>query len=151
MNVGTQTEIAGDVGGSTGPGATHTPIAFVHSSIPAGARLRMPWQRDFNSLVYVLTGYGSAGPERRPLSSGQLAVFGSGDVVSVEAVDKQDSHSPNLEILVLGGRPIGEPVAAYGPFVMNTEAELHTAIEDYRAGRMGVIPPGALMPHVVRD
>jgi redox-sensitive bicupin YhaK (pirin superfamily) len=76
-------------------------------------------------------------------------VYGSGDYLGIAAADRQDSSSPDLEVLVLGGKPIGEPVAAYGPFVMNTEAELAQAVADYRAGRLGVIPPGALMPHVV--
>jgi len=143
--------IAGEVAGHTGPGSTHTPISFVHATIAPGARLRLPWRPDFNALGYVLAGSGGAGSEGRPVSSGQLAVFGPGDYVTFAASDRQDSSSPNLEVLVLGGRPIGEPVAAYGPFVMNTEAELVQAIEDYRAGRLGVIPPDALMPHVPRS
>jgi redox-sensitive bicupin YhaK (pirin superfamily) len=53
-------------------------------------------------------------------------------------------------VLLLGGLPIREPVAAYGPFVMNTREELQQAVDDYRSGRLGVIPPNALMPHVVR-
>jgi hypothetical protein len=51
-----------------------------------------------------------------------------------------------LEVLVLGGRPIGEPVAQWGPFVMNTRAELQQALDDYRAGRLGVIPDDGLQP-----
>jgi redox-sensitive bicupin YhaK (pirin superfamily) len=117
--------------------------------VSPGARLRLPWRPDFNALIYVLAGSGVVGPQRNAVSSGQLVVYGSGDYLSIAAVDRQDSSSPDLEILVLGGKPIGEPVAAYGPFVMNTEAELAQAVEDYRAGRLGVIPPGALMPHVV--
>ena len=98
----------------------------------------------------VLAGSGVAGPRGRPISGGQLAVFGSGDYLTVAAAERQDGSTANLEVLVLGGRPIGEPVAAYGPFVMNTEAELVQAMQDYRAGRLGVIPPDALMPHVPR-
>jgi quercetin 2,3-dioxygenase len=141
--------IAGNVSGYPGPGSTHTPISFLHATISPGAQLRLPWRPDFNALVYVLAGSGFVGPQRHPVSGGQLAVYGSGDYLGIAAADRQDSSSPDLEILVLGGKPIGEPVAAYGPFVMNTEAELAQAVADYRAGRLGVIPPGALMPHVV--
>jgi quercetin 2,3-dioxygenase len=142
--------IAGDVGGFTGPGSTHTPISFIHASISAGAKLELPWRQDFNALVYVLSGSGRVGPDGRPVAGGQLAAFGSGDYLTVSAEERQESRSPNLEVLVLGGRPIREPVAAYGPFVMNTEDELMQAILDYRAGRLGVIPPDALMPHTPR-
>jgi quercetin 2,3-dioxygenase len=142
--------IAGDVDGHAGPGTTRTPITFLHATISPGARLHVPWRPDFNALVYALAGRGSVGAERRPLAGGQLAVLGAGDALQVAAEDTQDSSSPNLEVLVLGGRPIGEPVAWYGPFVMNTEQELRQAIDDYRAGRLGVIPANAIMPHVVR-
>jgi redox-sensitive bicupin YhaK (pirin superfamily) len=70
----------------------------------------------------------------------QLAVLGDGDHLVVAADADQDSHTPNLEVLLLGGRPIREPVAHYGPFVMNTRDELVQAIEDFQAGRMGHIP-----------
>lgn len=52
-----------------------------------------------------------------------------------------------MEVLVLGGKPIREPVVAYGPFVMNSKSELVQALEDYNAGKFGTIPPNALMPH----
>jgi redox-sensitive bicupin YhaK (pirin superfamily) len=139
--------VAGEVDGHAGPGSTHTPIAFVHASVSPGARLNLPWRADFNALVYVLAGDGSIGPEHHPISTGQLAVLGAGERVSVRASEQQDGRTPTLEILVLGGRPIGEPVAAYGPFVMNTRAEIMQAMEDYQAGRLGVIPANALMPY----
>jgi hypothetical protein len=75
-------------------------------------------------------------------------VFGRGDWFEVRGDDHQDSRSPALELLILGGRPIREPVAAYGPFVMNTRAELGQALEDFQAGLFGQIPADALMPHV---
>jgi redox-sensitive bicupin YhaK (pirin superfamily) len=139
--------IAGDLAGATGPGSTHTPITFVHVTVSPGALLRLPWKPDFNALVYALAGTGRVGSQGQPMSGGQLAVFGTGDYLTLAAGGRQDGISPDLEVLVLGGRPIREPVATYGPFVMNTQAELMQAIEDYRAGRLGVIPPNALMPH----
>jgi quercetin 2,3-dioxygenase len=142
--------IAGELAGHPGPGSTHTPIAFLHATLSPGARLRLPWRPDFNALVYVLSGRGSVGAEDRPVEGGQLAVFGPGDVITLAAAQRQDGSSPNLELLVLGGRPIREPVAAYGPFVMNTEAEIMQAIADFRAGRLGVIPADAIMPHTGR-
>jgi redox-sensitive bicupin YhaK (pirin superfamily) len=136
--------IAGDVAGHPGPGITHTPIAMVHATLNPGAELRLPWQPDFNALVYVLAGRGTAGPSRAPVRMGQLAAFGPGQVISLTADLDQESRSPNLEALILGGRPIGEPVAWYGPFVMNTHAELAQAFDDFRRGRLGRIPAGQL-------
>jgi redox-sensitive bicupin YhaK (pirin superfamily) len=139
--------IAGDLAGHRGPGATYTPISLVHTTIAPGARLSLPWPKEFNALAYVLAGSAKVGPDQRPVTAGQLVVFGAGDRLEITGDPKQDGRSPAAEVLVLGGRPIREPVAAYGPFVMNTRAELVQAVDDYQAGRLGVIPPGALMPH----
>ncbi|TME58009.1 MAG: pirin family protein [Chloroflexi bacterium] len=132
--------IAGEVAGHSGPGITHTPISLLHATVSPGAELRLPWRPEFNGLVYVLAGHGTAGATRAPISTGQLAAFGAGDLISLTADLAQESRSPNLEVLVLGGEPIGEPVAWYGPFVMNTHEELAQAFDDYRRGRMGTIP-----------
>ena len=139
--------VAGEVAGHRGPGATHTPITFLHATVAPGARLHLPWRPDFNALAYVLSGSGRAGSEGRPVGEGDLVVFGPGDHLLLRADERQETASPNLEVVVLGGQPIREPVAWYGPFVMNTRAEVLRAVEDYQAGRLGVVPAGALMPH----
>jgi quercetin 2,3-dioxygenase len=132
--------IAGEIAGHAGPGSTHTPIALVHATISPGASLALPWRPDFNALGYVLSGRGTVGGQARPIDSGQLAVFGPGDTINFTAHARQDGRTPALDVLLLGGRPIREPVAAYGPFVMNTRAELAEAFQDYQAGRLGSIP-----------
>jgi redox-sensitive bicupin YhaK (pirin superfamily) len=134
--------IAGKVAGITGPGSTHTPINYVHATLAPGAALNLPWRADFNALVYVLNGDGTVGPDAQPVTTGQLAVFErdhEGSII-VRANAQQESRHPNLDVLVLGGQRIGEPVAWQGPFVMNTKAELNQAFDDFRAGKMGVVP-----------
>jgi len=132
--------IAGDVAGHQGPGSTYTPMTFVHATLSPGARLTLPWRADYNALVYVLAGSGTVGPDARPVQTGQLSLFGDGDTVTVTASTVQESRSPNLDVIVLGGRPIREPVAWMGPFVMNTREEVMQAMADYQAGRLGSIP-----------
>ena len=139
--------IAGELGGVRGPGSTHTPISIVHATVSPGAQLSLPWRPEFNALVYVLSGRGTVGVERRPVHTGQLAVLGAGDRLTVSADAAQESRNPALDVVVLGGQPIREPMAQYGPFVMNTRDELQQAVEDFQSGRLGVIPDGALMPH----
>ncbi|ORB29295.1 pirin family protein [Mycolicibacterium parafortuitum] len=139
--------IAGDIDGRSGPGATHTPITLAHATIEPGAQLNLPWNRDFNALVYVLSGRGAVGPVGHPIQQGQLAVLGPGDRITVSAEARQDSHRPALEVLLLGGKPIREPIFQYGPFVMNTKSQILEAVEDFQAGKFGAIPPDALRPH----
>jgi len=132
--------IAGELDGHAGPGSTYTPISLVHATVSPGARLRLPWRRDFNALVYVLAGQGSVGSDRRPVRKGQLVVLGAGDRLQVEAATAGPQAEPDLEVLVLGGQPIREPVAWAGPFVMNTRAEVVQAFDDFQAGKLGSIP-----------
>jgi quercetin 2,3-dioxygenase len=132
--------IAGDVAGHQGPGSTYSPMTLVHATLSPGARLSIPWRADYNALVYALAGRGSVGAEERPIGMGQLAVFGHGNTLTIAASRTQESRSPSLDVLILGGRPIGEPVAWMGPFVMNTREEVLQAIADYQAGRLGSIP-----------
>lgn len=140
--------IAGELAGHAGPGATHTPMTYLHATVAPGALLSLPWRPDFNALVYVLSGSGTVGTDARPVRGGQLVAFGDGDRIEIAAAP--GGAAEPLELIVLGGRPIGEPVAWYGPFVMNTKAELAQAMDDYRAGRLGVIPADALMPYRAR-
>ncbi|RMI38972.1 pirin family protein [Streptomyces triticirhizae] len=132
--------IAGELAGHTGPGATHTPITMIHATLAPGAELTLPWREDFNALAYVLAGRGTVGPDRRPVHTGQTAVYGKGTSLTVRADEQQDSNTPDLDVVLLGGRPIREPMAHYGPFVMNTRAELQQAFEDFQKGRLGTVP-----------
>ncbi|WP_204804711.1 pirin family protein [Mycobacterium riyadhense] len=131
--------IAGEIDGHRGPGATHTPITLAHATLESAARLNIPWRRDFNALVYPLSGRGSVGPVGHPIRQGQLAVLGPGDRITIAA-------RSTLDVLILGGRPIREPVFHYGPFVMNSRAEVIEALEDYQTGKFRSIPPNAVMP-----
>jgi quercetin 2,3-dioxygenase len=132
--------IAGDVSGHRGPGSTHTPISLVHATVQPGAELVLPWPSDFNALVYALSGDGAIGPDARPFHTGQLAVHGPGDALVLRADPNQESRHRALDVLVLGGTPIGEPVVTHGPFVMNTRAEIIQAFEDFDAGKLGTVP-----------
>jgi quercetin 2,3-dioxygenase len=137
--------IAGEVGGLTGPGSTHTPMAMVHATIAPGGTLELPWRPDFNALVYAMSGDGFVGPDQSPFGTGQLAVLGRGDALRLSAARTQQArYAAGLDVVILGGRPIREPVAWAGPFVMNTRAEVIQAFEDYQAGRLGQpIPHGS--------
>lgn len=135
--------IAGDIAGFTGPSSTHTPITYAHATLAPGAEISVPWQPEFSAFAYVLTGRGTAGAEGRPVEAGQLAVFGPGGHLVLRASDRR---SEPFDVLLLGGLPIREPVAHHGPFVMNTRREIVQALEDFQAGRLGVIPVDQLAP-----
>jgi quercetin 2,3-dioxygenase len=132
--------IAGSLGDVDGPGMTHTPIAIAHVTLMPGGQLTLPWKQGYNALTYVLAGRGTVGMDRTDLEMGQMAVHVDGDFLVLAAKETQDSRTNAFEVLILGGEPIREPVATYGPFVMNTRAELQQAFEDYEAGRLGQIP-----------
>ena len=132
--------IAGDLGTAKGPGSTYTPMVMVHASIAPGAQLVLPWDPGHNCLVYILNGRGTVGPDATPIRTGQLALLGEGEALTVAAADASQEGSAAMEVLLLGGRPIREPIAWAGPFVMNTEAEVRQAFEDFQAGRLGSVP-----------
>jgi redox-sensitive bicupin YhaK (pirin superfamily) len=133
--------IAGEIDGVKGPGSTHTPIVVAHATIAAGHRMTIPWNPAYNALAYGLAGEGNVGIAAAPFGVGRLAVFGAGDTITISASD----HSP-LDVILLGGEPIGEPVEQHGPFVMNTRAELQQAVNDFQAGRMGTVPANGIRP-----
>jgi redox-sensitive bicupin YhaK (pirin superfamily) len=132
--------IAGELDGHAGPGSTHSPMVMVHATVAAGASVTLPWDPAFNALAYVLSGDGTIGEDRQPVTAGQLAVYGPGDSITFGATSTPSERTPSFDVLLLGGRPIGEPVFAHGPFVMNTRAEVVQAFEDFQAGKMGQIP-----------
>ncbi|HMK10323.1 MAG TPA: pirin family protein [Acidimicrobiales bacterium] len=138
--------IAGELDGHDGPGVTHTPITYAHATVSPDAQLDVRWNEGYNAMAYVLSGRGYAGAERRPIDSHDLVLFGAGDVITLEAARGQPDDSPNFEVLLLGGVPIREPIAHYGPFLMNTREEIIEAMDDFQAGRMGVIPATDLAP-----
>lgn len=133
--------IAGDLGDAKGPGSTHSPIVMAHATLSPGARMVLPWNPQFNALAYGLKGSGFVGQDRHAFQLGQAVVFGDGDVITIEAGAKD-----SFDVILLGGEPIGEPVEQYGPFVMNTRAELQQAFDDYQRGRLGVVPANGIQP-----
>jgi len=133
--------IAGDIAGITGPGSTRTPIVMAHATILPGSRMVLPWNPLFNALAHVVKGSGFVGIDHHSFVVGQTAVFGTGDTITLEA-----SAHEALDVILLGGQPIGEPVEQYGPFVMNTRAELQQAFDDYQRGRLGTVPAGGVQP-----
>jgi redox-sensitive bicupin YhaK (pirin superfamily) len=139
--------LAGQIAEFSGPGISHTPLAITHVTVAPGAEVEIPWRTDFNALAYVLAGSGYVGSDLRPISTGQMAVLIDGDTVKLRAADTQESRSPNLEVFLIGGVPLRQPVFQYGPFVMNTKAEVVQAFEDFQAGRFGHIPADAIQPH----
>jgi hypothetical protein len=129
--------IAGEALGARSAIETRTPIMYLHFSIDPGAEVVQPVPQDYNVFAYVIAGKGLFGSDRNVASSRQVVVFANdGGQVSIKA--HSESASP-LEVLVIAGRPLNEPVARYGPFVMNSDEEIAQAIEDYRNGRMGKI------------
>jgi redox-sensitive bicupin YhaK (pirin superfamily) len=128
--------IAGEALGAKAVIDTRTPIVYQHWTLQPGARVTVSVPGDHNAAAYVFDGFARLGPEGRPARSGQLAVFGDGDAVEMSV--RADAAGP-AELLLLAGRPLNEPVARYGPFVMNTEAQIHEAMADFRAGRLGAI------------
>ena len=128
--------IAGEALGRDGIVSTHTPILYVHFTLAPGASVEQAVPRSRNAIAYVVSGEARFTESARTATAGQMAVFlHDGEAVQVSNA----SRTEPLELLLLAGEPLGEPVARYGPFVMNTKEEIVQAFEDFRAGRMGVL------------
>ncbi len=115
---------------------TRTPIVYQDWSLEPGAVVEQPLAEGHNAFVYVFSGEAEVGADHQAISDGELALLGSGDRVRL-AVPAEAARGARL--LLLAGQPLREPVARYGPFVMNTEAEIRKAMSDYRSGRLGEI------------
>jgi redox-sensitive bicupin YhaK (pirin superfamily) len=125
--------IAGEALGAHAVIDTHTPIAYHDWSLEPGADVRFPLDPKQRALVFVFEGSVRVGDDGTEVRDGQLALLGPGDAVRLRAAAEKS------RLLLLAGAPLGERVARYGPFVMNTENELVEAFNDYRSGRMGEI------------
>lgn len=132
--------IAGEALGAQAVIDTHTPIAYHDWTLEPGADIVVPIDSDQNVCVYVFRGSANVGPDAREVDDGQLAVLGAGDSVRLAVT----SGVLTARLLLLAGRPLREPVARYGPFVMNTREELLQAFEDHQNGRLGRINRGNL-------
>ena len=129
--------IAGESLGISAAIDTRVPIQMLHFTIAPGGSLVQRVPRDQNGLIYVFKGAAQVGDDRRSVDEGQAALLGSGDTISIGVA--ADAKEP-AELLLLSGRPLNEPVARYGPFVMNTREQIEQAFIDYQSGKFGVIP-----------
>jgi redox-sensitive bicupin YhaK (pirin superfamily) len=129
--------IAGEALGEKAVIETRTPIIYLHYRLEPGGVATQQVPRDYNAFVYIVEGSGLFGSEGERGADGQMLMFAAdGDEVRIE---NPADATATLEVLVIAGAPLNEPIARYGPFVMNTAAEIHQAFEDYRLGRMGQI------------
>jgi redox-sensitive bicupin YhaK (pirin superfamily) len=128
--------IAGESLGHRAVIETHTPILYLHVSLAPGADLVQEVPADFNLFAYVFAGSGLFGSDKTPANDGELVVLQGEGAARIAA---PADAAGVLQLLLVGGAPLREPVARYGPFVMNTKDELTQAFDDYRHGKMGRI------------
>ena len=129
--------IAGEALGQKAVIETHTPIIYLHYQVKPGGVITQRVAAEYNAFSYIIDGTGLFGKERERAVDGQMVIFApDGNEVRIE--NPPDAESV-LNVLLIAGVPLNEPIARYGPFVMNTQEEIHQAFEDYRLGRMGAI------------
>src|SRR5215470_8011759 len=129
--------IAGEALGTQAVIETVTPIIYLHYKVQPGGHVAQSLPDGFNVFAYVVEGEGLFGRDSERASDGQMIMFApDGDDLVIE---NPSGSGEVLELLLIGGVPLNEPIARYGPFVMNTRQEIYEAIEDYQAGRMGEI------------
>jgi redox-sensitive bicupin YhaK (pirin superfamily) len=128
--------VAGNVLGHQGAVATHTPITYIHITLKPGGSVTLPVPAEQDAGAYLFGANVIVDENGTEAGYAQIVRFGDGDSVMLTAPQDNDRDA---EILLLAGTPIREPIARYGPFVMNTDAEIRQAILDYQKGRMGRI------------
>jgi redox-sensitive bicupin YhaK (pirin superfamily) len=129
--------IAGEAMGETAVIETRTPIIYLHYRLEPGGVATQQVPHTYNAFAYVVEGAGLFGAEGERGADGQMVMFApDGNEVRIE---NPTNANAALDILLIAGVPLNEPIARYGPFVMNTEEEIHQAFDDYRRGRMGAI------------
>jgi redox-sensitive bicupin YhaK (pirin superfamily) len=129
--------IAGESMGEKAVIETRTPIIYLHYRIEPGGSATQKVPDEYNAFAYIVDGDGLFGAEGERAGDGQMVLFAqNGNNVKIE---NSAEAKATLEVLLIAGVPLNEPVARYGPFVMNTEAEIRQAISDYQQGRMGAI------------
>lgn len=115
---------------------TRTPIMYLHFTLQPNAKVTQIIPQNYNAFAYVVNGEGLFGDEQRPAHKEQVVLFEQdGNEITIKALNDTKS----LDVLLIAGIPLSEPIARYGPFVMNTEEEIKQAILDYNSGKMGKI------------
>jgi redox-sensitive bicupin YhaK (pirin superfamily) len=128
--------LAGEWNGESSPIITEVPVLIMHISMEAGAETEVDIPLSYQAVIYVLKGYGLFGEDALDAEEGSLVLFNNGG----ETIRIKASASKPLEVLLLSGEPIGEPIVTYGPFVMNNIDEIYEAMVDYSSGQLGSIP-----------
>jgi redox-sensitive bicupin YhaK (pirin superfamily) len=129
--------IAGAAMGQHAVIETHTPIMYLHYTIEPGGVVTEALPAEYNAFAYLIDGAGLFGGASERANDGQMVMFAQdGEVIRIE--NPADAQT-RLDVLLIAGVPLNEPVARYGPFVMNTEREIREAFEDFARGRMGAI------------